>query len=109
MHDIKEVSRTFKVGYDFEYNEAKGANQVKDSISTFKSNASSIKGLHRFHSEFRFDILKPGNKRITWVHLSGCGNIEQPEECEFDEAISMPPYSQNEIQVSPDDYIEFAV
>lgn len=73
--DMREIGRTLKVGYDFEYHEAKEQTQVKDSISNFKSSASSLKGLHRFHSEFRFDVMKLGAKRVTWVHLSGSGNV----------------------------------
>jgi hypothetical protein len=53
-------------------------------------------------------LIKLGQHRVTWVHLSGAGkNASEPDE--FDEAVSMPPYSQNEIQMSPGDYIEIAV
>jgi hypothetical protein len=83
--------------------------KLKESSSTFKSNISSIKGIHRFHSEFRFDVIKSGQQRITWIHLSGRGNTAHNEENEFDEGISMPPYSQNELQIAPGDYIELAV
>ena len=47
----------------------------------------------RYHTEYRFDILKKGQKRVTWIHVSE----------------DQPPYCQNEIQMSPGDIVEFAV
>ena len=40
-----------------------------------------------------FDVISKGKPRVTWIHLSD----------------ELPPYSQNEIQMSPGDIIEFAV
>ena len=65
--------------------------------------------MHRFHSEYRFDLAKQSQQRITWIHLSGAGTDTKHSEGEFDEALSLPPYSQNEISVSPGDIIEFTV
>lgn len=39
------------------------------------------------------DVIKKGQPRVTWIHLSD----------------ELPPYSQNEVQMSPGDIIEFAV
>lgn len=90
--------KTFKIGFDYEY-------QKQSQVSVKESTTSSLisrtlKGhLHRFHSEYRFDILKPGQRRVTWLHLSGAGTDTQYSEGEYDQAFSMPPYSQNEIQM----------
>jgi hypothetical protein len=47
----------------------------------------------RFRSEFRFDVIRPDAQRVTWLHLSGGGGESPFTHSEFDDSISMPPYS----------------
>ena len=76
--------KTLKIAYDFEYLE--NQNNVNNRIKSMKQ---------RFHSEFRFDVIRPDAQRVTWLHLSGGGGGgDSPfTHGEFDDSISMPPYS----------------
>jgi hypothetical protein len=76
------LNKTLKIAYDFEYLE----NQ-----SNFINRIKSTK--QRFHSEFRFDVIRPDTHRVTWLHLSGGGGDSPFTHSEFDDSISMPPYS----------------
>ncbi|CDW80022.1 UNKNOWN [Stylonychia lemnae] len=78
------INQTYRIQNSFEYLQINKKKQMRKP-SQIPSG--------RFHSEFRFDIVKKGSQRITWVHKSE----------------DLPSYSQNELQVSPGDIIEFAV
>ena len=49
-----------KIAYDFEY--------IKKESE--KNQANKNPQSNFYHSEFRFDIVKKGSRRITWVHMS---------------------------------------
>ena len=74
MPESSCINKTLKIGYDFQYLQHRGTPG-------------------RYHTEYRLDIVRPGGKRITWIHMGD----------------DTPPYSQNEVQMAPGDVIEFAV
>ncbi|CDW81818.1 UNKNOWN [Stylonychia lemnae] len=74
------INKTFRIAYKQEYTPTIKERQVS-------------KDKTRYGTEYRFDVLKKGQQRVTWIYMSD----------------DMPPCGQNEIQVQSGDIIEFAV
>jgi hypothetical protein len=51
LNDSKLINHTYKVGYTFEY------------LQTKKSG-------NRYAGEHRFDVIKKGQRRVTWMHIA---------------------------------------